>query len=100
MTRGDVSQTDEARAAAWDKMPPETKQALIDLARYLGRVTARALAECNFRLDVDDPEVAREVMKITFEAVFLSGGSARSGSSKGNRAKRKGGSPERASSSV
>ena len=87
MTKDDVFRTDKARAVAWDAASPETKQALIDIARYLGRITARAMADRNFRLDMDDPEVAREVMKTTFEVVFLSDGGSRSGSSKGSRAK-------------
>lgn len=38
----------------------------------LGRISARASHETGITFDMDDPEVAREVMKVTFEAVFTS----------------------------
>ena len=50
----------------------DAKRALEELAKALGRVSARACHEMGIRFDMDDPEVAREVMKMTFEAMFLS----------------------------
>lgn len=50
----------------------EAKEKLHELARLLGRISANACHELGIQLDMDDPEVAREVMKMTFEAVFYS----------------------------
>ena len=48
--------------------------ALIEVAKYLGRVTARAAYEARPDLPLDEnPKLAREIMMITFEALFLSG---------------------------
>jgi hypothetical protein len=53
----------------------EARRALEDLAKILGRISARACHELGIMFDMDDPEVAREVMSMTFEAVFLLGAS-------------------------
>lgn len=50
----------------------DARRALEDLARSLGRLSARACHELGIQFDMDDPEVAREVMKMTVEAAFLS----------------------------
>lgn len=50
----------------------EAKEKLHGLARLLGRISAKACHELGIEFDMDDPEVAREVMKMTFEGVFLS----------------------------
>jgi NAD(P)-dependent dehydrogenase (short-subunit alcohol dehydrogenase family) len=49
----------------------EARKALEDLARALGRISARVWHEMGIRFDMDDPEVAREVLTMTFEAMFL-----------------------------
>lgn len=49
----------------------DARRALEDLAKALGRVSARVCHEMGIQFDMDDPEVAREVMKMTFEAMFL-----------------------------
>lgn len=60
----------------------EAKERLHELARLLGRISANACHELGIQFDMDDPEVAREVMKMTFDAVFYS-------STPSSRAKRK-----------
>jgi hypothetical protein len=50
----------------------EARQALEDLAKLLGRVSAKACHELGITFDMDDPEVAREVMKMRFEALVYS----------------------------
>lgn len=50
----------------------EARHALEDLVRQLARISARACHDLGIRFDMDDPDVAREVMKMTFEAVFYS----------------------------
>jgi len=50
----------------------EARSALEDLAKRLGRISARACHELGITFDMDDPEAAREVIKTTFEAVFYS----------------------------
>ena len=49
----------------------EAKETLHDLAGALGRVSALVCHKMGIQLDMDDPEVAREVMKLTFEGMFL-----------------------------
>ena len=49
----------------------DAKRALEELAKALGRVSARACHEMGIRFDMDDPEVAREVVKLTFDGMFL-----------------------------
>ncbi|WP_242127309.1 hypothetical protein [Sphingobium sp. Sx8-8] len=51
---------------------PPPVEALIPLAQELGRVSAKACHDLGIDFDMDDPEVAREVMMVTFEAPFLS----------------------------
>ena len=55
-------------------LPSETHEALKALARALARITAKVMAEHRMQVDMDDPEVAREMLQITFDAVILSGG--------------------------
>jgi hypothetical protein len=50
----------------------DAKRALEDLAKALARVSARVCHEMGIQFDLDDPEIAREVLKMTFEAMFLS----------------------------
>ena len=50
----------------------EARSSLEELAKHLGRVSARACHELGITFDMDDPAVAREVIKMTFEAVFYS----------------------------
>lgn len=50
----------------------EAKEELHELARLLGRVSAQVCHKMGIRFDMDDPEVAREVMKLTFEGLFYS----------------------------
>jgi len=50
----------------------DTRRALEDLARALGRISARVCHEMGIQFDMDDPEVAREVMKMPFEGLFYS----------------------------
>ena len=56
-----------------DEQIAEGRKALDALAKLLARTSARACHELGISPDMDDPEVAREVMKITFDALFLSG---------------------------
>ena len=50
--------------------PPPT-EALVPLVQSLARISAKACHEMGIQFDMDDPEVAREVLRITFDAVFL-----------------------------
>ena len=50
----------------------DAQSALADLAKHLGRISARACHELEITFDMDDPEIAREVIKMTFEALFYS----------------------------
>ena len=49
----------------------EAKETLHDIARLLGRVSAQVCHKMGIQFDMDDPEVAREVMKLTFDGMFL-----------------------------
>ena len=49
----------------------KAKETLHDIARLLGRVSAQVCHKMGIQFDMDDPEVAREVMKLTFEGMFL-----------------------------
>lgn len=51
---------------------PPPHEALVPLIEELARISARASHEMGVTFDMDDPEVAREIMRMTFEAVFLS----------------------------
>jgi len=55
-----------------DEEIAESRRALENLVKALACVSARACREMGIRLDMDDPAVAREVMKMTFDAVFRS----------------------------
>lgn len=50
----------------------EARRALEDLARILGRASAEASHRLGINFDMNDPQVAREVMMATFEALVLS----------------------------
>ena len=50
----------------------EAREKLHELARALGRVSSRVCHEMGIQFDMDDPEVAREVIKLTFEGLFFS----------------------------
>ena len=56
--------TEEQAAAA--------REALHNLARLLGRVSANACHELGLEPDMNDPEVAKEIMIATLEALVLS----------------------------
>ena len=65
--------------AAWvvpenvtEEQVAEARQALIELAKSLARLTANVCHKHRIVLDMDDPEVAREVLLATFEAVAYS----------------------------
>ena len=49
----------------------KAKETLHDIARLLGRVSAQVCHKMGIQFDMDDPEVAREVMKLTFDGMFL-----------------------------
>jgi hypothetical protein len=61
-----------ARENLTEEQIAAAREALRYLARMLGRISARASHEMGITFDMDDPEVARDVMKMTFEAAFLS----------------------------
>ena len=50
----------------------EARQSLTELARLLGRASAKACHEIGITFDMDDPQVARDVMMATFDGLFLS----------------------------
>ena len=58
---------------------PEADEALRELARALGRMVAEASAKLNIEFDMDDPEVAKELM---LEALYAVVPSLRPSSSK------------------
>ncbi len=47
----------------------ETHEALFDFVRVLARATARASVQAGVRFDIDDPDVAREIIMVTFDAL-------------------------------
>lgn len=49
----------------------EGQKALEDLAKLLGRKSAEACIRLGITFDMDDPQVAHEVMLATFDALFL-----------------------------
>lgn len=53
-----------------DEEIAEGRQAMENLAKYLGRVSAQACHDLRIQFDMDNPDVAREVIKMTFEAAF------------------------------
>lgn len=68
--------TDEEMAGA--------RRALEDLARILGRASADACHRLGVTFDMDDPQVAREVMMASFEALVFSRPQKRGPSAKGS----------------
>lgn len=50
----------------------EAKEKLHDLAKALGRVSEQVCHKMGIQFDMDDLDVAREVMKLTFEGLFYS----------------------------
>jgi hypothetical protein len=64
----------------------EAKEKLHELAKALGRVSAQVCHKMGIHFDLDDPEVAREVMKMTFEGLFYSPPPARRGTRKAHSA--------------
>lgn len=50
----------------------EARQSLTELARILGRASADACHELGITFDMDDPQVARDVMMATLEGLVLS----------------------------
>ena len=55
-----------------DEQIAEARHALEDLAKLLGRASAKACHELGITFDMDDPQVARDVMMATFEALVYS----------------------------
>jgi hypothetical protein len=55
-----------------DAQAAEAKQAPHDLAKLLGRASAEACHKLGIDFDIDDPQVARDVMMATFEALVYS----------------------------
>ena len=55
-----------------DEQIAQARRALEDLARVLGRASANACHELGISFDMDDPQVARDVMMATFEGLLLS----------------------------
>ena len=54
-----------------DEQIAEARRALEDLAKLLGRANARACHELGISFDMDDPQVARDVMMATLEGLVL-----------------------------
>ena len=52
---------------------PPPAEALIPLVEAMARDSAKAAHELGIEFDMDDPQVAREVMLATFDALFLGG---------------------------
>ena len=50
----------------------EARQSLVELARILGRATAEACHKLRIDFDMDDPQVARDVIMAAFEGLVLS----------------------------
>jgi hypothetical protein len=48
------------------------RQALEELAKLLGRASAKACHELGITFDMDDPQVARDVIMGTFDGLFRS----------------------------
>lgn len=67
-----------------DEEIAESRRALEDLARILGRASAEACHRLGITFDMDDPQVAREVMMATFEGLVFSKPQKRGTSAKGS----------------
>lgn len=50
----------------------EARRALESFTKIMARATVDACHKLGIEFDMDDPEVARDVMKATFEGLFLS----------------------------
>lgn len=50
----------------------KARRAILELARAKGRASAAAAHQLRIEVDMDDPQVARDVMMATFEGLFLS----------------------------
>lgn len=57
----------------------EARRALDNLIKLMARAAVEASARLGVEFDVDDPEVARDVMKATFEGLFLAPSRAAAG---------------------
>jgi len=55
-----------------DEQIAEARRALEDFAKLLGRASANACHELGIGFDMDDPQVARDVMMATLEGLVLS----------------------------
>ena len=55
-----------------DEQVAEARERLGNLARSLGRTSARVCHDMGIAPDMDDPEVALAVTKLTFDGLFLS----------------------------
>ena len=55
-----------------DEQIAEARRALEDLAKLLGRASANACYELGITFDMDDPQVARDVIMAAFEGLVLS----------------------------
>ena len=74
----------------------EAREAILRLARAMGRASAAAAHRLGIDFDMDDPQVARDVMMATFEGLFLSGSRRpprKRGKARGREDRRKGGAP-------
>ena len=50
----------------------EARERLKAFACSLGRISAKVCHDMGIQFDMDDPDVAREVMRLTFDALFYS----------------------------
>ena len=55
-----------------DEQIAEARRALEDLAKLLGQTSAEACHELGISFDMDDPQVARDVMMATLQGLVLS----------------------------
>lgn len=55
-----------------DEQIEEGRQALENLIKLMARAAAKACHDLRIDFDMDDPEVARDVMRATFEGLFYS----------------------------
>ena len=49
----------------------KSRQALVELIKIMAREAARVFVELGLEFDMDDPDVARDVMKATFDGLFM-----------------------------
>lgn len=54
-----------------DEQIAEARRALENLIRIMARVAVEGSIQLGVEFEMDDPEVARDVMKATFEGLFL-----------------------------